>query len=117
MTATLDLNVVDDLINSLGGSLYFVILASENGVVKRSYINEDEFNKSLIALNIAQMYETAEEIIESIGLQNPDFNMIHTSNFFILSMKILDTIIIVLVEDQVEISRIFSIINDKISVN
>ena len=116
MTAILDLEIINDLIEALGSSLYFVIISSENGVIKRSYINEDEFNKSSIALNIAQMYETAEEIIESIGLQSPDFNVIHSSNFYILSIKILKTIIILLTEDQVEISTVFSIINKRISV-
>ncbi|MEJ2252658.1 MAG: hypothetical protein P8Y70_08020 [Candidatus Lokiarchaeota archaeon] len=116
MSANLDLDLLlNDLVESLGTSLYFIIISSENGVVKKSYINEDEFNKSSIALNIAQMYETAEEIIESIGLQTPDFNLIHSSNFFILSIKILKTIIVLLVEDQIEVTSIFKIINERIT--
>ena len=112
MSVSLDLEaVLNNLISELGTSLYFVLITSENGAVIKSYINEEEFNKSAISLNIAQIYETAEEISESIGIQAHDFNVIHSANFYILSFKILEKIIILLTEDQVEINTVSQIIN------
>jgi len=112
MTVTLDLDLIlNNLVNDLKSKVYFIIITSENGVVKKSYINEDEFNKASISLNISQLYELAEEITGEIGLHKPDFNIIHSDNFYILSMKILENIIIILTEDQIEISHVFEILN------
>ncbi len=112
MSVSLDLDrVLNDLVNELGSRLFFVLITSENGAVMKSYINEEEFNKSAISLNIAQLYETAEEITESIGIHSPDFNIIHSDNFYIISIKILEKIIILLTEDQVEIKTVSQIIN------
>jgi predicted regulator of Ras-like GTPase activity (Roadblock/LC7/MglB family) len=112
MTVSLDLDLIlNNLVNNLKSKVYFIIITSENGLVKKSYINEDEFNKTSIGLNISQLYELAEEITEEIGIHNPDFNIIHSDNYFILSMKILENIIIILTEDQIEISQVFDIIN------
>jgi hypothetical protein len=83
-------------------------------VVIRSYINEDEFNKASISLNVSQLYELAEETTESIGLHNPDFNIIHSDNYYILSIKILEKLIILLTEDQIKVKDIFNIINQSI---
>jgi predicted regulator of Ras-like GTPase activity (Roadblock/LC7/MglB family) len=103
MTVLLDLDLIlNNLIDELGPSVYFILVTSENGVVKRSYINEDEFNKASISLNVSQLYELAEETTESIGLHSPDFNIIHSDNYYILSIKILEKLIILLTEDQVK---------------
>jgi predicted regulator of Ras-like GTPase activity (Roadblock/LC7/MglB family) len=115
MTVLLDLDLIlNNLIDELGPSVYFILVTSENGVVKRSYINEDEFNKASISLNVSQLYELAEETTESIGLHSPDFNIIHSDNYYILSIKILEKLIILLTEDQVKVKDVFNIINQSI---
>ena len=117
MTATLQLDLVlDSLIKELGASVYFIIITSENGAVIKSYINQ-EFNKSSIGLNMSQLYELAEEITSDIGVHNPDFNVIHSDNFYILSIKLLGKIVILLIEDQVDFSSVFKIINKCIVTN
>jgi predicted regulator of Ras-like GTPase activity (Roadblock/LC7/MglB family) len=117
MTAILNHDLVlDSLTAELGAGLYFIIITSENGAVIKSYINQ-EFNKTSIGLNMSQLYELAEEITSEIGVHSPDFNVIHTDNFYILSIKILDNIIILLVEDQIAFSSIFEIINKCIITN
>ncbi|MGQ4875270.1 MAG: hypothetical protein ACTSVV_05575 [Promethearchaeota archaeon] len=116
MSVSLDLDlIINNLVNELGSSVYFIIIASENGAVKKAYIS-DEFNKSSIALNVSQMYELAEEITEDIGIDKPDFNIIHSANYYILSIKILEVIIILLMEDQIEITTVFRIINNSIEI-
>ena len=118
MTVLLDLDIImNNLIESLGVSVYFILISSENGAVIKSYINEEEFNKASISLNISQLYELAEETAESIGLHSPDFNIIHSENYFILSMKILENIIILLTVDQIEVNDVFEIINKSITMN
>ncbi len=118
MTAILNSElVIETLIKEFGQSgLYFVLITSENGAVIKSYINQ-EFNKSSIGLNMSQLYELAEEITSEIGVHNPDFNVIHSDNFYILSIKILEKIIILLTEDQVDFSSVFEIINKCIITN
>ncbi|MFX1377269.1 MAG: hypothetical protein ACFFA0_15820 [Promethearchaeota archaeon] len=118
MTATLEVDLVlDSLIKEFGESgLYFILITSENGAVIKSYINQ-EFNKTSIGLNISQLHELAEEITSEIGVHHPDFNVIHSDNFYILSIKILGNIIITLVEDQLDFSRIFDVINSCIITN
>lgn len=118
MTVTLNVDLVlNNLITRLGESrLYFILITSENGAVLKSYINE-EFNEASIALNISQLHELAEEITSEIGVHSPDFNVIHSDNFYILSIKILGKIVIVLTEDQVEFSSVFEIINKCIVTN
>ena len=112
MTVTLDHDsILENLMDKLGEKIYFIIISSENGVVIKSYINEDEFNKSAISLNISQVYESSEEITDSIGIHKPDFTLIHSDNFYILSMKLLDNIFIILMEDQVDLGLVFQIIN------
>ncbi|GAH79260.1 unnamed protein product, partial [marine sediment metagenome] len=82
MTLTIDMDaILNNLINDLGPAVYFILISSENGVIKKSYINEEEFNKASISLNISQLYELAEETAESIGLHSPDFNIIHSDNY------------------------------------
>lgn len=109
--------VLDTLIKEFGKSgLYFILICTENGAVIRSYINQ-EFNKTSIGLNMSQLYELAEEITSEIGVHSPDFNVIHSDNFYIISIKILGKIIITLVEDQLDFSRIFDIINNCIITN
>ena len=45
MTVSIDLDsILNNLIQELGSSVYFIIISSENGVVRKSYINDDEFN-------------------------------------------------------------------------
>lgn len=115
MSVSLNLDsILENLMDNLGEKIYFIIISSENGVVIRSYINEDEFNKSAISLNIAQAYESAEEITEAIGIHEPDFTLIHSDNFYILSMKILEKIVILLLEDQIDLGLVFQIINNSI---
>ncbi len=115
--ATLQVDLVlDTLIKEFEGSLYFVLICTENGAVIKSFIDEN-FNKTSIGLNMSQLYELAEEITSEIGVHNPDFNVIHSDNFYILSIKILGNIIIILVEDQLDFSRIFDIINSCINTN
>lgn len=118
MNAILEVDLVlDSLIKEFGESgLYFILICTENGAVIKSYINQ-EFNKTSIGLNMSQLYELAEEITSDIGVHNPDFNVIHSDNFYILSIKILGKIIITLVEDQLDFSRIFDIINSCINTN
>ncbi len=117
MTVILNLDLVlDNLVKELGTGVYFIIITSENGAVIKSYINQ-EFNKSSIGLNMSQLYELAEEITSEIGVHNPDFNVIHSDNFYILSIKILEKIIILLTEDQVDFSSVFEIINKCIITN
>lgn len=117
MTATLQLDLVlDSLIKTFGTKVYFIIITSENGAVIKSYINP-EFNKSAIGLNMSQLYELAEEITSEIGVHTPDFNVIHSDNFYIISIKMLGKIITLLTEDQVEFSSVFEIINKCIETN
>jgi predicted regulator of Ras-like GTPase activity (Roadblock/LC7/MglB family) len=113
MTATLEVNIVlDSLVKQFGKSgLYFILITSENGAVIKSYIS-DEFNKNSIGLNMSQLYELAEEVTAEIGVHSPDFNIIHASNYYLLSVKILAKIIIVLMDDQIDFSSIFNIINN-----
>lgn len=117
MTATLEVDLVlDTLVKELGNGLYFILITSENGAVIKSYINQ-EFNKTSIGLNISQLYELAEEITTEIGVHSPDFTVIHSDNFYVLSIKILTRIVIILMEDQVDFSSIFEIINKCIITN
>ena len=112
MTVCLDANLVlDSILKELGTGVYFILITSENGVIIKSYIS-DEFNKSSIGLNMSQLYELAEEITNEIGIHSPDFNVIHSDNFYILSMKILEKIIIILMNDQINFSSIFDVINE-----
>ena len=117
MTVILDLDaIIQRLIEELGSSVYFILVSSENGVVMKSYINEDEFNKASISLNVSQLYELAEEITESVGLHDPDFNIIHSDNYYILTMKVLEKLIILLTVDQVSVKEIFEIINRSVDI-
>jgi len=117
MNATLEVDLVlDSLIKEFGESVYFILICTENGAVIKSFIDQD-FNKTSIGLNVSQLYELAEEITSEIGVHSPDFNVIHSDNFYILSIKILGKIIITLVEDQLDFSRIFDIINSCIITN
>ncbi|MHA1292491.1 MAG: hypothetical protein ACTSQJ_07470 [Promethearchaeota archaeon] len=116
MTVSLDLDLIlNNLVSELGTSVFFVLITSENGVVIKSYINEEEFNKASISLNISQLYELSEDLASEIGLQSPDFNIIHTSNYYIISIKLLEKIFILLTLDQVDIKNIFQIINKSVS--
>jgi len=78
-------------------------------------------NKASISLNISQLYELAEDITEEIGIHDPDFNIIHSANYYIVSIKLLEHIIMLLTEDQVEIrdqveiSQVFEIINKTVN--
>jgi len=117
MTATLEVDLVlDTLIKELGSGLYFILITSENGAVIKSYINQ-EFNKTSIGLNMSQLYELAEEITSEIGVHAPDFTVIHSDNFYVLSIKILNKIVIILTEDQIDFSSIFEMINKCIITN
>ncbi len=117
MTATLEVDLVlENLVKELGSGLYFILITSENGAVIKSYINQ-EFNKTSIGLNMSQLYELAEEIFSEIGVHAPDFTVIHSDNFYVLSIKILNKLVIILMEDQIEFSSIFEIINKCIITN
>lgn len=117
MVVTVDLDaILNNLINDLGSAVYFILICSENGVIKKSYINEEEFNKSSIAVNISQLYELAEDITNDVGIKAPDFNIIHSDNYYIFSIKILDIIIILLTIDQVDVKQIFQVINSTTSL-
>lgn len=117
MTATLEVDLVlDTLVKELGTGLYFLLITSENGAVIKSYINQ-EFNKTSIGLNMSQLYEIAEEITSEIGVHSPDFTIIHSDNFYVLSIKILNKIVIILMEDQIDFSSIFELINKCIITN
>lgn len=117
MTATLEVDLVlDTLKKELSSGLYFVLITSENGAVIKSYINQ-EFNKTSIGLNMSQLYELAEEITSEIGIHAPDFTVIHSDNFYVLSIKILNRIVILLTEDQIDFSSIFEMINKCIITN
>jgi len=116
MTLTIDLNsILNNLVDEFGPSVYFVLISSLNGVIKKAYINEDEFNKASISLNISQLYELAEETAEDIGIHSPDFNITHSDNYYILSLKILDHLVILLTTDQVEVKDVFKIINQSVT--
>ena len=117
MTATLEVDLVlETLVKELGSGLYFILITSENGAVIKSYINQ-EFNKTSIGLNMSQLYELAEEITSEIGVHSPDFTVIHSDNFYVLSLKILSKIVIILMEDQIDFSSIFEIVNKCIITN
>ncbi|MFX1526370.1 MAG: hypothetical protein ACFFB4_02245 [Promethearchaeota archaeon] len=116
MTILIDLDLIlRNLISELGSSVYFILISSENGAVIKSYINEEEFNKASISLNISQLYELAEDTAESIGLHGPDFNIIHSDNYYILSIKIIEKLIILLTADQIRVKEVFKIINNSIN--
>jgi predicted regulator of Ras-like GTPase activity (Roadblock/LC7/MglB family) len=118
MTATLEVDLVlDSLIKEFGKSgLYFVLITSENGAVIKSYINK-EFNKTSIGLNMSQLYELAEEVTSDIGIHKPDFNLIHASNYYLFSIKFMGKIIITLLDDQLDFSQIFDVINKCVKTN
>ncbi|KKN35850.1 hypothetical protein LCGC14_0779390 [marine sediment metagenome] len=119
MTEKPELNsdaVLENIIKELGSGVFFIIITSENGAVIKSYINE-EFNKNSIGLNMAQLYELAEEIASDVGIHNPDFTVIHSDNFYIISVKILAKIVVLLTEDQISFEKIFEIINNSITSN
>ena len=117
MTATLEVDLVlETLVKELGSGLYFILITSENGAVIKSYINQ-EFNKTSIGLNMSQLYEIAEEITSEIGVHSPDFTVIHSDNFYVLSLKILNRIVIILLEDQIDFTSIFEIVNKCIITN
>lgn len=110
---SLDLDsVIQNIIEKFSSKVYFILITTPNGVIVKSYINEEEFNKSSISLNISQLYETAEEITEGCGIHSPDFVTVHSDNYFILSIKILEKIIILLTEDQIEVKNALKIISD-----
>lgn len=109
-------SILNNLINEFGSSIFFVLIASLNGVVMKSYINEEEFNKASISLNISQLYELAEETTESIGLHSPDFNIIHSDNYYILTIKLLERLIILLTLDQIKVEDIFNTINKSVNI-
>ena len=112
MTQTVDLDsILTNLVNELGPSVYFILISSLNGVIMKSYINEDEFNKAAISLNISQLYELAEETAEDIGLHSPDFNIIHSDDYYLLTIRILEHLVLLLTTDQVEVKEVFRIIN------
>ncbi|MFW9783085.1 MAG: hypothetical protein ACFFFB_12455 [Candidatus Heimdallarchaeota archaeon] len=116
MTILIDLDLIlRNLISELGSLVYFILISSENGAVIKSYINEEEFNKASISLNISQLYELAEDTAESIGLHGPDFNIIHSDNYYILSIKIIEKLIILLTADQIRVKEVFKIINNSIN--
>jgi len=115
---SLDLDLImNKLVMELGAKLYFILIISENGVVIKSYINEEEFNKAAIGVNISQLYELAEEITNEIGIHTPDFNIIHSDNFYVLSIKILENVIILLTEDQIDLNQVFNIINNSLKTD
>ncbi len=115
MTLTIDLDtILNNLVKDLGTSVYFILISSLNGVIMKSYINEEEFNKASISLNISQLYELAEETAEDIGLHSPDFNITHSDNYYIVSIKIVEHLVILLTTDQVEMKDIFRIINQSL---
>lgn len=116
MTITVDFDsIISNLVEAYQNQVYFILITTTNGVVVKSYINEDEFNKAAIGLNISQLYELAEEIAEDIGLQSPDFNIVHSDNYYILSIKILEHIIILLTQDQIRVKDVFEIINEQMT--
>ena len=49
---------------------------------------------------MSQLYELAEEITSEIGVHSPDFNVIHSDNFYILSIKILGNIFLYRISDR-----------------
>ena len=108
--------ILNNLIDEFQSSIYFVLITSLNGSVKKSYINEEEFNKASISLNISQLYELAEETTESIGLHEPDFNIIHSDNYYILTIKFLERLIILLTVDQIKVEDVFSIISKSVDI-
>ncbi|MFW9829626.1 MAG: hypothetical protein ACFFEY_18785 [Candidatus Thorarchaeota archaeon] len=118
MTAILEVDLVlDNLIKEFGNSgLYFVLITSENGAIIKSYINQ-EFNKTSIGLNMSQLYELAEDITSDIGIHSPDFNLIHASNYYVFSIKFMGKIIITLLDDQLDFSQIFDVINKCVKTN
>ena len=112
MSVTLDLDLImNKLVKELRSKIYFILITSLHGVVMKSFINDAEFNKESISLNISQLYESSVEVTNEIGIHDPDFNIIHADNFYVLSIKILERIIILLTEDQIDINQVFDIIN------
>ena len=110
-------SIINNLIDEFQSAIYFILVSSLNGSIIKSYINEEEFNKAAISLNISQLYELAEEITESIGLHDPDFNIIHSDNYYVLSIKLLDRLIILLTVDQIKVDEVFTAINKTINTS
>ena len=112
---SLDLNLILQTIIKKFEGIYFALICTENGVIKKAYINEEEFNASKIGLNISMLYESAEELTTDIGLQKPDFSLIHSQNFYIISIKVMDLLIIILCDDQIQVTDVFTTINECIA--
>lgn len=106
--------LMDDLLNQFNQLIYFILISSVNGVVLHSRINEEEFNKASLCLNFSQFYDISKEITDQIGVQDPDFNLIHSDNYYILTIRILNQIITILSLDTIDINEIFHVINDHI---
>ena len=73
MTVLLDLDLImNNLVNELGSSVYFILISSENGAVIKSYINEEEFNK------VFTLKSFAESDLENMNIRgrNPHNEMI-----------------------------------------
>lgn len=109
---SIDLDLIMQRLTQNFTGIYFILITTENGVVEKSYINEEEFNPSKIAINMSISYESSEDITSELGIEKPDFSLIHSQNFYILSMKILEHLIVILCDDQINISDLFNTIND-----
>ena len=116
MTPPIDFEaIMDDLLEKCNPLIYFIIVSSINGVVLNSRINEDEFNKASISLDVSQLYDISKDVVDKIGLQQPEFTIIHSDNYYLLSIRILNYLLTILSLDVIDVNTVFQIINDHVA--
>jgi predicted regulator of Ras-like GTPase activity (Roadblock/LC7/MglB family) len=87
------------------------LVCSSTGRVKEQYVNEQEFSASTLGLNISMLYNTALEVAQHIGLQAPDYHLIHCQGYYLLTVKINDDLLFIVLQDNVDLNMIFQTVN------
>jgi len=95
---------------SLEGALLGLI-SSSTGRVKEQFVNEQEFSAVKIGLNVSMLYNTALEMAQHIGLQAPDYHLIHSQGYYLLTIKINDDLLFAVLQDNVDLNMIFQSVN------
>ncbi len=106
--------IMDDLLEKFEKFIYFLLISNINGAVLHSRINEEEFNKASLCLEFSQLYDVSKDITEDIGIQSPDFNLVHSDNYYILTIRILNYLLTILSLDTIDINNVFQVINSHI---
>lgn len=102
-----------DLLNALINidGILVVLICTKSGRVKEDYINEDEFNKSKIGVNVSLLYKSAMEMCELTGVQEPVYNLISSPGYNILLVNIGRYLLFILCQDTTEIEVIYQVTN------